>query len=275
MELHLAVSKLNHNLYLHQSHNHPLDLAMKHGNAPSSLKTSCLLNASMENVPVKMYFLSILPFLTIKGFSGNATLEDKCRCDMILTWDNGVANCSEEVPQPEPAPQPTPQPSPEPSPQPGGCTSAYQCEQFADNYNFVDCVQGKCACKTALGFTGAATNDSKCTCLEPRTTVWDDCTSLPYCINPIKCAPTPPVQRECTTIKTCKKVDDCASVTTFPLAVVCGLTAPGQSACLCQNNLGFEGYGNKTNPCTCPAPKKVHWIDNIPYCLNLSACAAI
>lgn len=44
------------------------------------------------------------------------------------------------------------------------CQAKWQCQQFSENYNYVDCVDGECKCLSDSGFSGDAVPESKCSC---------------------------------------------------------------------------------------------------------------
>lgn len=58
------------------------------------------------------------------------------------------------------------------------CQFTYQCLNMTKNYNFVECVDGKCVCKP--GFLGAATVESKCNCEPPHRLDWLDGEAICY-----------------------------------------------------------------------------------------------
>jgi len=51
------------------------------------------------------------------------------------------------------------------------CTRDKDCKSVSDDKRAVHCLNGVCACQTALGFTGAANATSKCTCASPSQIV--------------------------------------------------------------------------------------------------------
>jgi len=109
------------------------------------------------------------------GFSGNATIEDKCKClpPNTVVYENSEALC-----KPPPETQP-----PETQP-PTGCTERWECMGVSEHFNFVLCIDGKCKCRD--GFSGNATTLSKCNCLPPNI--------LSYEINEAICKPPPETQ---------------------------------------------------------------------------------
>lgn len=58
------------------------------------------------------------------------------------------------------------------------CSAAWECSSVTDNFNFVDCIDNVCICKTELGFSGSATTSDKCRC-DPGDVYWGKGT--PYC----------------------------------------------------------------------------------------------
>eukprot|EP00007_Cunea_sp_BSH-02190019_P001617 CAMPEP_0174229794 /NCGR_PEP_ID=MMETSP0417-20130205/672_1 /TAXON_ID=242541 /ORGANISM="Mayorella sp, Strain BSH-02190019" /LENGTH=350 /DNA_ID=CAMNT_0015307379 /DNA_START=183 /DNA_END=1235 /DNA_ORIENTATION=- len=44
------------------------------------------------------------------------------------------------------------------------CQAKWQCQQFSENYNYADCVDGECQCLSDSGFDGDATQENKCHC---------------------------------------------------------------------------------------------------------------
>jgi hypothetical protein len=81
------------------------------------------------------------------------------------------------------------------------CSEQYQCTSVSEDYNYVQCVSGKCQCRTSSGFVGAATSEDKCRCPfgvywgsngpqckqcdPPRSIVWLD--GNPYCVDGAEC----------------------------------------------------------------------------------------
>lgn len=60
------------------------------------------------------------------------------------------------------------------------CSATWECTSVSNDYNYVECMNGACVCKEALGFTGAATTASKCGCAAPNKVYWEG--GAPYCI---------------------------------------------------------------------------------------------
>lgn len=61
------------------------------------------------------------------------------------------------------------------------CSFTWQCQDSSENYNFVQCISGKCKCNS--GFTGDATTSSKCRCA--GTLEWSN--GVPYCLSTGQC----------------------------------------------------------------------------------------
>lgn len=59
------------------------------------------------------------------------------------------------------------------------CTYQWECTAVSD-YNFVQCVNGQCQCRTDQGFTGNASVGG-CVCDAPRSVFWID--ASPYCVD--------------------------------------------------------------------------------------------
>jgi len=89
------------------------------------------------------------------GFSGQATVDNKCSCisPRYVTWSNGEAFCLS----------------------PGQCRNSYDCNAYSDNSLFVSCNGFSCACKA--GFSGTATPGDKCRC--EHTLTWTN--GVPTC----------------------------------------------------------------------------------------------
>ena len=62
------------------------------------------------------------------------------------------------------------------------CTQRYECQSYSNDWNYMDCISGQCACLTSQGFTGNATAASKCTCAAPKQVYWEQGTGTPYCV---------------------------------------------------------------------------------------------
>lgn len=60
------------------------------------------------------------------------------------------------------------------------CSATWECTSVSNNYNYVECVDGTCACRSALGFSGTATTGCKCACVHPNNVYWEG--GNPYCI---------------------------------------------------------------------------------------------
>jgi len=85
-----------------------------------------------------------------QSFQGSATASDQCYCDTsfgnrVVYDQQGNPNCLAS----------------------GVCTVGgqdllYLCASYSQNYNFVECVQGMCQCKS--GFSGDATPNDPCQC---------------------------------------------------------------------------------------------------------------
>lgn len=130
------------------------------------------------------------------------------------------------------------------------------------DYNFVNCVNQKCVCRTDQGFTGDATSDSPCFCDASlnRTILWGP-NGTAYCDDPISRAPIEESQDPEFT-QSCKFHYECSEATTMWGAVDCIA-----DLCTCRNDLGFSGSGNETDPCVCADGKMVFWLENNPYCV--------
>jgi len=62
------------------------------------------------------------------------------------------------------------------------CTAQWQCSSVTTDYNYVQCSNGFCACRTDLGMDGTGLSPSSpCTCLSPKTVIWNN--GSPYCVN--------------------------------------------------------------------------------------------
>ena len=60
------------------------------------------------------------------------------------------------------------------------CSQQWECGQVSENYNYVACVNGVCACRASQGFIGKATTTDKCRCA--KNIYWEGgnafCTTL-------------------------------------------------------------------------------------------------
>jgi hypothetical protein len=81
------------------------------------------------------------------------------------------------------------------------CSEQWQCSSVTENYDYVQCIEGECRCRTANGFYGSATTEDKCRCPfgvfwgsngpqckqcdPPRSMVWLE--GNPYCIDASEC----------------------------------------------------------------------------------------
>lgn len=61
------------------------------------------------------------------------------------------------------------------------CFQTWQCTSSSENYNYVECIDGACQCKTDLGFTGSATFEDKCKCADPKQVYWKQ--GDPFCLS--------------------------------------------------------------------------------------------
>lgn len=61
------------------------------------------------------------------------------------------------------------------------CTENYECLPVSQDYNFVECLDNVCVCKTDSGFVGDAKVTSMCDCPSPRIVRWD--TGEPFCLS--------------------------------------------------------------------------------------------
>lgn len=59
------------------------------------------------------------------------------------------------------------------------CSAQWQCQGVSTDYNFVECDEGVCRCRSELGFEGSATTSDKCRC-DDRV-YWEG--GVPYCVN--------------------------------------------------------------------------------------------
>jgi expansin (peptidoglycan-binding protein) len=57
------------------------------------------------------------------------------------------------------------------------CSATWECSSFSKDYNFVDCVNGKCVCKTS--FAGSAVPGDVCRCDAPKQVFWNG--GIPSC----------------------------------------------------------------------------------------------
>lgn len=85
------------------------------------------------------------------------------------------------------------------------CTAQWQCASYSSDYNYVQCVDGVCKCRTELGFVGNATSSFPCSCPNvvywgqgnpyckkcdsPRKVLYDD-SGIPRCVNLGECENT-------------------------------------------------------------------------------------
>jgi len=58
------------------------------------------------------------------------------------------------------------------------CTQQYECSTVTTDYNYVQCVNGQCACLSSNGFNGTATTSDPCRC--DYTIAWGN--GQPYCM---------------------------------------------------------------------------------------------
>jgi len=85
------------------------------------------------------------------------------------------------------------------------CTDTYQCAQVSADFNYVDCINQTCQCKTEFGFSGEATASSICYC--PSSIYWGN-DNLPYCIN---CEFPAEIEYDNNGIPRCINIAKCAS----------------------------------------------------------------
>jgi len=71
------------------------------------------------------------------------------------------------------------------------CSTQSDCTFVSNDFNFVSCVGGFCACQAT--YSGLATEASKCACLSPNRV------EFPYCLTPTQCLRT----SDCASPKTC------------------------------------------------------------------------
>lgn len=67
------------------------------------------------------------------------------------------------------------------------CTEQWQCGSVTQDFNFVQCLNSVCQCKSSLGFDGSATVDDPCRCNSPKKVYWE---SDPYCLSFEDCVAT-------------------------------------------------------------------------------------
>jgi len=99
----------------------------------------------------------------VEGFEGSATSQDKCSCSGNVFYESGVARCSNPNGQ-------------------VNCTARWQCSSVSNDYNYVDCLQGKCEC--VEGFNGTATAQDKCRC-DKEGVYWSS--GHPFCLSSGQC----------------------------------------------------------------------------------------
>jgi hypothetical protein len=172
------------------------------------------------------------------GFSGNATTGNKCSClaPNVISWVNNQATCvAPQVPNPTDTPILT-------------CTEQWQCASVSEDYNYVRCIAGKCACKA--GFLGNATTGNKCSCPTPNTVSW---------VNNEAVCSVASIPEPTTTPSTCSAQWECASVSLDYNYVLC---VAGKCAC----RDGFSGNATAGNKCSCLAPNVISWVNNQVSC---------
>jgi len=172
------------------------------------------------------------------GFLGDATTLNKCSCPAPrnLVWANNQVTCALAVIVPEPTDTTL------------TCTEQWQCASVSEDYNYVKCIAGKCAC--SVGFLGNATTGNKCSCPAPNTISWVN--------NEAKCSvaavPDPTIAPS-----SCSAQWECASVSLDYNYVLC---AGG----LCKCKDGFSGNATAGNKCSCIAPNTIKWENNQVTC---------
>lgn len=68
------------------------------------------------------------------------------------------------------------------------CIQQWQCLSVTEDYNYVQCVDNVCQCRSNLGFEGTATANDPCRCSSPKSVHWDS--SDPYCLSFEDCTET-------------------------------------------------------------------------------------
>lgn len=67
------------------------------------------------------------------------------------------------------------------------CTHQWECSSVSQDYNYVECKDSICQCRSSLGFDGSATSDDRCRCDPPNKVYWDQ---DPYCLSFDQCSTT-------------------------------------------------------------------------------------
>jgi len=163
--------------------------------------------------------------------------------------------------------------SPAPKMPDGVCTKGqWQCQSVTKDYNFVKCLYGKCACRTDRGFSGSATVADPCAC-KGGNVYWRD--NNAYCLNASQvayCAANQyPLGSLAAGTQRCANQWQCEAVSKDYNFVGCVKTS-GSFYCQCNRRAGFGGAATADSPCKCHSPKKVVWLSNRPYCLDVRTC---
>jgi len=138
------------------------------------------------------------------------------------------------------------------------CEAQWQCLLTVD-YNYVACIEGRCTCRSDLGFSGNHTLGNPCICETGKEVVWRN--SIPYCI-PVQSTPTPPISPPLP-LGACSSAEQCFLLTVDLEYIECV-----NNRCTCAFDRGFEGNATLLNPCTCPLNKRLVTINEVLFCLE-------
>jgi hypothetical protein len=119
---------------------------------------------------------------------------------------------------------------------------------FSEDFNYVFCNEGICACKD--GFSGNATDGNKCDCIAPNVVVYEN--NQTFCRIPQETL-TPSVPE-------CTESSQCIEVSEHYNYVICS----EGGKCICKD--GFSGNATTDSKCDCIAPNEVIYEMNEAFC---------
>jgi len=152
----------------------------------------------------------------------------------------------------------------------GSCQTFLECNLLTVDFDYVDCIDNRCACRTDRGFIGNATLLSPCTCpLNKQLAMINNtifCIEIPA--QPVTAPVTAPVAipinppTSITSPLPCVSDVDCFLATVDFNSVTCFL-----NQCTCRFDRGFQGNGTADSLCHCPLDKMLVLRDDAIWCL--------